>query len=224
MESISITGSKRKSLGKADAKAARKAGLVPCIVYGGKEEIHVQIDERQFSKLVYTPNQYIVNIDADGASYSTILKAIQFHPVTDKIVHVDFQELVGRPVKLTLPIITKGQAEGVLNGGRLRVVRRNVKVQGLPSAMPSIIELDISDLAIGKAIKIGDLDIPGVSFLADDGQIIVAVRMKRGALVELELESDEDEEGEEGVEGAEGEAAPAAEGGEAPAADLKPAE
>jgi large subunit ribosomal protein L25 len=224
MESISITGSKRKSLGKADAKAARKAGLVPCIVYGGKEEVHVQIDERQFSKLVYTPNQYIVNVDVDGTSYSAILKAIQFHPVSDRIVHVDFQELVGRPIKLTLPIITKGQAQGVLNGGRLRVVRRNVKVQGLPADMPSIIELDISDLAIGKAIKIGDLDIPGVSFLADDGQIIVAVRMKRGALVELELEGEEGEEGAEGAEGegAEGEAP--AEGGEAPAADAKPAE
>ncbi|MGB0916055.1 MAG: 50S ribosomal protein L25 [Flavobacteriales bacterium] len=207
MESISITGSKRKSLGKADAKAARKAGLVPCIVYGGKEETHIQIDERQFSKLVYTPNQYIVNLDIDGTTVSAILKAIQYHPLTDKIIHVDFQELVGRPVRLTLPILTKGQAKGVLNGGRLRIVRRNVKVQGLPKDMPSIISLDISDLAIGKAIKIGDLDIPGVTFLADDNQIIVAVRMKRGAMVEDEAED-------EGEEGAEGEAA---EGGEAPA-------
>ncbi|MGB0367886.1 MAG: 50S ribosomal protein L25 [Flavobacteriales bacterium] len=207
MESISITGSKRKSLGKADAKAARNAGLVPCIVYGGKEETHIQIDERQFSKLVYTPNQYIVNLDIDGTTVSAILKAIQYHPLTDKIIHVDFQELVGRPVRLTLPILTTGQAKGVLNGGRLRIVRRNVKVQGLPKDMPSIISLDISDLAIGKAIKIGDLDIPGVTFLADDNQIIVAVRMKRGAMVEDEAED-------EGEEGAEGEAA---EGGEAPA-------
>ena len=199
MESITITGSKRKSLGKADAKAARRAGLVPCIVYGGKEEVHVEIDERQFSKLVYTPTQYIVNLDIDGTTISTILKAIQFHPVTDRIVHIDFQELTGAPVKLTLPIITKGQAKGVLNGGRLRVVRRNVKVQGLPKDMPSIIELDISDLKIGKAIKIGDLTIPGVTFLADENQIIVAVRMKRGAMVE----DDDEEEGEEGAEGEE---------------------
>ena len=173
MESISITGSKRKSLGKADAKVARRAGLVPCIVYGGKEETHIQIDERLFKKLVYTPNQYIVNLDIDGTAISAILKAIQFHPVTDKIVHVDFQEITGRPVKITLPILTKGQSKGVLAGGRLRVVRRNVKVQGLPKDMPSIIELDIANLAIGKAIKIGDLDIPGVTFLADDNQIIV---------------------------------------------------
>lgn len=219
MESITITGSKRKSLGKADAKAARRAGLVPCIVYGGKEETHVQIDERQFNKLVYTPTQYIVNLDIDGTTVSTIMKAIQFHPVTDRIVHIDFQELVGNPVKLTLPILTKGQAKGVLSGGRLRVVRRNVKVQGLPKDMPSIIELDISDLAIGKAIKIGDLNIPGVTFLADENQIIVAVRMKRGAMVEDE---DEEGEGEEGAEGEGGEAA--AEGGEAPAAEAAPAE
>jgi large subunit ribosomal protein L25 len=203
MESISITGSKRKSLGKADAKVARRAGLVPCIVYGGKEETHIQIDERLFKKLVYTPNQYIVNLDIDGTSISAILKAIQFHPVTDRIVHVDFQEITGRQVKITLPILTKGQSKGVLAGGRLRIVRRNVKVQGLPKDMPSIIELDIADLAIGKSIKIGDLDIPGVTFLADDNQIIVAVRMKRGAMVEGEEAEGEEAEG----EAAEGEAA-----------------
>lgn len=212
MESITITGSKRKSLGKADAKAARRAGLVPCIVYGGKEEVHFEVDERKFSKLVYTPTQYIVNLEIDGTTVSTIMKAIQFHPVTDRIVHVDFQELIGNPVKLTLPILTKGQAKGVLNGGRLRVVRRNVKVQGLPKDMPSIIELDIADLAIGKAIKIGDLNLPGVTFLADENQIIVAVRMKRGAMVEDEDEEGEGEEGEEGAEGS-------AEGGDAPAAE-----
>ena len=211
MESITITGSKRKSLGKADAKAARNAGLVPCIVYGGKEEVHVEIDERQFNKLVYTPTQYIVNLDIDGTTVSTIMKAIQFHPLTDRIVHIDFQELVGNPVKLTLPILTKGQSKGVLAGGRLRVVRRNVKVQGLPKDMPSIIELDISDLRIGKSIKIGDLSIPGVTFLADPSQIIVAVRMKRGAMVEDEEET----EGAEGEEGAEA----SAEGGDAPAAE-----
>ena len=217
MESISITGSKRKSLGKADAKALRKEGLVPCIIYGGKEEVHVQIDERAFNKLVYTPNQYIVNLEIDGATISTILKDIQFHPLTDRIVHVDFQELAGRPIKTTLPIITSGQAKGVLNGGRLRKVRRDVKVIGLPKDMPSTIDIDISDLKIGKAIKIGDLNIPGVEFLADPNQIIVAVRMKRGAMVE-----DDDEEGEEGTDGEGGEAA--AEGGEAPAAEAAPAE
>jgi large subunit ribosomal protein L25 len=217
MESISITGSKRKSVGKADAKALRKEGLVPCIIYGGKEEVHIQIDERAFNKLVYTPNQYIVNLEIDGATISTILKDIQFHPLTDRIVHVDFQELAGRPIKTTLPIITTGQAKGVLNGGRLRKVRRDVKVIGLPKDMPSTIEIDISDLKIGKAIKIGDLSIPGVEFLADPNQIIVAVRMKRGAVVE-----DDDEE--EGEEGAEGEGAEAADGGEAPAAEAASAE
>jgi large subunit ribosomal protein L25 len=210
MESISITGSKRKSLGKADAKALRNEGLVPCIIYGGKEEVHVQIDERAFNQLIYTPNQYIVNVDVDGETYSTILKDIQYHPLTDRIVHVDFQELVGRPVKTTLPIITTGQARGVLNGGRLRKVRRDVKVLGKPEDMPSFIELDITNLRIGKAVKIGDLNVPGVEFLADPNQIVVAVRMKRGAMVDDE----DEEEGEEGAEGEGGEGAPAAEGGE----------
>lgn len=201
MESITITGSKRKSLGKADAKALRSEGLVPCIVYGGKENVHIQVDERQFNKVVYTPTQYIIHIDVDGTTVSTIMKDIQFHPLTDKIIHVDFQELAGRPIKTTLPILTVGQARGVLNGGRLRKVRRNVKVQGLPEDMPSYIEIDISDLRIGQAINIGDLDIPGLTFWADPNQIIVAVRTKRGALVEDEPEDAEDEEGEEGAEG-----------------------
>ena len=209
MESITITGSKRKSLGKADAKALRREGLVPCIIYGGKENVHVQIDERAFGKLIYTPYQYIVNLEVDGDTIPVVLKDVQYHPVSDKIVHVDFQQLAGRPVRMTLPILTKGQARGVLNGGRLRVVRRNVRVQGLPEDMPSFIELDITNLRIGKAIKIGDLSIPGVTFLAAPSQIIVAVRMKRGAVVE-----DEDET-EEVAEGAEA----AAEGGEAPAAE-----
>lgn len=209
MESITITGSKRKSLGKADAKALRNEGLVPCIIYGGKENVHVQIDERAFTKLIYTPYQYIVNLEVDGDTIPVVLKDVQYHPVSDKIIHVDFQQLAGRPVRMTLPILTKGQARGVLNGGRLRVVRRNVRVQGLPEDMPSFIELDITNLRIGKAIKIGDLNIPGVTFLAAPSQIIVAVRMKRGAVVE-----DEDET-EEGAEGAEA----AAEGGEAPAAE-----
>lgn len=202
MESLSIKGSKRKSLGKADAKALRNEGLVPCIIYGGKEEVHIQIDEREFNPVIYTPNQYILNVEVDGETYSTILKDIQYHPLTDRIVHADFQELVGRPVKTTLPIITVGQAVGVLNGGRLRKVRRDVKVQGLPKDMPSFIEIDIANLKIGKAIKIGDLEIPGVTFLADPNQIIVAVRMKRGALVD-----EEEDEGEEGAEGEEGEGA-----------------
>lgn len=192
MESISISGSKRKSLGKADAKAVRNAGLVPCIVYGGKEEVHVQIDERAFNKLVFTPDQYVVNLDVDGQAYSVVMKAIQYHPISDRIIHVDFQELSGRAVKMTLPILTKGQAKGVLSGGRLRVVRRNVKVQGLPENMPSTIELDITNLKIGKSIKIGDLKIPGITFLADDNQIIVAVSMKRGAIVEAEAEDAEE--------------------------------
>lgn len=203
MESISITGSKRKSLGKADAKAARLAGLVPCIVYGGKTEVSVEVDEREFIKVLNTPNQYIVKLDVDGTNYDVVLKAVQYHPVTDRIVHADFQELSGREVKMTLPILTKGQSKGVLAGGKLRVVRRNVKVQGLPEKMPSFIELDITNLRIGKAIKIGDLKFPGITFLADENQIIVAVRMKRGALMEgTEEEAEATAEGVEAEEAA----------------------
>ncbi|MFM1875879.1 MAG: hypothetical protein RL266_1616 [Bacteroidota bacterium] len=205
MESITITGSKRKSLGKADAKALRNEGLVPCIIYGGKQEVHVQIDERAFNKLIFTPDQHIVNLDVDGETYSAILKDIQYHPVSDKIVHADFQQLTGRPIKTTLTIQIKGQSRGVLAGGKLKVVMRDVKVQGLPENMPSSIELDITNLRIGKAIKVGELKIPGLTFLADPNQIIVAVRMKRGAVVEND--ADDTAESTEAVEASDASAA-----------------
>jgi large subunit ribosomal protein L25 len=191
MESISIKGSKRKSLGKADAKALRNEGLVPCIIYGGKENMHVQIDERAFKGVIYTPKKVIVDLDLGDESVKCILKDAQFHPISDKIVHVDFQQLTGRPVKTSLNINITGQSRGVQAGGKLKVVLRSVKVLGLPEELPSIIELDITNLRIGKAIKVGDLKIKGATFLDAANQIIVAVSMKRGAVMEADEEEEE---------------------------------
>ena len=192
MESISISGSVRKSLGKADAKVLRREGLVPCIIYGGTENIHFNLEERAFNKLIYTPNVYIVNLDIDGKTYAAIIKDVQFHPVTDKAVHVDFQQLhAGKPVSLSLPIRTVGVSRGVLNGGKLNQVLRRAKVFGVPAKMPDYIDIDISKLKIGGAVKVKDLKIADVTFKENPNQILVSVKAKRGAKIGDDADEEE---------------------------------
>ncbi len=193
MESISITGSVRKSLGKADAKVLRKEGLVPCIIYGGAENIHFQLDERAFNKLINTPQSYIVNVELDGKVYASIIKDVQFHPLSDRVIHVDFQLLApGKAVKLTLPIRTEGVSRGVLNGGKLQQVLRRAKVSGVPSELPDFITIDITKLRIGQSVKVKDVKIKGVTFMENENQILVAIKAKRGA--KLDDSGDDEEE------------------------------
>lgn len=202
MESISISGSVRKSLGKADAKVLRREGLVPCIIYGGEENIHFQVDERAFNKLINTPNAYIVKVDLDGKVYESIIKDVQFHPLTDRVIHVDFQLLIAnRPVKLTLPVRTEGVSPGVLNGGKLQQVLRRAKVSGVPANLPDFITINISKMKIGHSVKVKDLKIAEVTFLENENQILVSVKAKRGA--KLDDSADEAEDEAATVEGAE---------------------
>lgn len=204
MESISISGSVRKSLGKADAKVLRREGQVPCIIYGGAENIHFNLEERAFNKLINTPNVYIVNVELDGKTHASIIKDVQFHPLTDKVVHVDFQQLQdGKAVNLSLPIRTVGVSPGVLNGGKLNQVLRRAKVSGNPYDMPDYIDINISKLRIGRSIKVKDVKVKGVTFRENENQILVAIKAKRGAKVGDDAEED----------------APEAEGAEASSAD-----
>jgi len=202
MESISISGSVRKSLGKADAKVLRREGLVPCIIYGGEENIHFQVDERAFNKLINTPNAYIVKVELDGKVYESIIKDVQFHPLTDRVIHVDFQLLMAnRPVKLTLPVRTEGVSPGVLNGGKLQQVLRRAKVSGVPANLPDFITINIGKMKIGHSVKVKDVKIPGVTFLENENQILVSIKAKRGAKLD---DSDDEVEAEEApAEGAE---------------------
>jgi large subunit ribosomal protein L25 len=202
MESISISGSVRKSLGKADAKVLRREGLVPCIIYGGEENIHFQVDERAFNKLINTPNAYIVKVELNGEVYESIIKDVQFHPLTDRVVHVDFQLLLAnRAVKLTLPVRTEGVSPGVLNGGKLQQVLRRAKVSGVPANLPDFITINIGKMKIGHSVKVKDLKIAGVTFLENENQILVSIKAKRGA--KLDDSGDDLEAAEVPVEGAE---------------------
>ena len=207
MKSITIKGSQRESVGKVATKALRNAGMVPCVVYGGDKAVHFSAAELAFSKLVYTPNAHTVVIALDnGTTINAILQDIQFHPVTDKILHIDFYQLFSdKEVTMEIPVHLVGNAPGVMNGGSLRFPKRKLRVKGLPDNLPDFFNADISKLRIGSKLTITEIDDHGCTFLHPENTVVVQVRQSRNA---TEEEEDEDEEGvEEGAEAAEATAA-----------------
>ena len=202
MKALSLSGSSRENVGKKDAKALRKKGMVPAVVYGSKEQKHLYVKHSDFEKFVFTPNVYFIDLDVDGDKRRVIIQDYQQHPVTDNMQHVDFLELEDKkPVRMEVPVKLTGNAIGVINGGRLAKTFRRLRVQGLPGDIPDNVEIDISKLRIGMAVRVSDLN-ENVTFLHPQNQVVVAVKAARGA-VDDDLE--EDEEGEEGEEGADGE-------------------
>ena len=153
MKSVSISAEKRVNLGKKEAKSLRAAGKVPCVIYGGDSVQHISATEIAFNNLVYTPNVYAVAIDIEGAVVNALIKDIQFHPVTDRIIHIDFIELSpGKEVNTEIPVVIKGNAIGVRNGGKLRKTLRKISVRSTPENLPDAITLDISEMKIGEKI------------------------------------------------------------------------
>ena len=215
MKSITINGSKRESVGKKATKAIRNAGQVPCVLYGGDKPVHFSANELAFSKLVYTPNAHTVVIALkDDETYNAVLQDIQFHPVTDKILHIDFYQLFeDKEIALNIPVHLLGNSKGVKNGGVLRRNNRKLRVKALPVNLPDFIEVDIEPLKIGDKVYVGELPTEKFTFLHNDNIVVCQIKTARTAIVD---EVDEDEEGIEGEEGAEGtEAAKAPESGEA---------
>lgn len=195
MKSITIQGVKRENVGKKSTRALRNADQVPCVVYGGNETLHFSADEKSFRKLVYTPDAHTVNLElADGAKLSVILQDIQFHPVTDKIMHADFYQLHDdKPVTMDIPVRLTGRARGVIAGGVLQFVMRKVKVKALPSNLPDEILIDISPMRIGHKKYVESIRNDEYTIMHPDNSVIVAVRTSRTAVADDE----EDEEGSE---------------------------
>ncbi|WP_299333483.1 50S ribosomal protein L25/general stress protein Ctc [uncultured Psychroserpens sp.] len=214
MKSITINGSQRESVGKKATKALRNAGQVPCVLYGGDQNVHFSAPELAFSKLVYTPNAHTVVIALDnGETYDAVLQDIQFHPVTDRILHIDFYRLFeDKEIAMDIPVHIIGTSRGVLNGGVLRRNRRKLRVKALPKNLPDFLEADITPLKIGNKLYVTALEGEGYTLLHSDNTVVVQIKTARTAIVE---DDDEDEELEEGAEGT----AAATEGGDAPAAD-----
>ncbi len=189
MQSISIKGTKRESVGKKETKALRNADKVPCVIYGSGDTIHFSAEEKAFKNLVYTPNVYTATLDIDGTSYHAILQDIQFHPVTDKILHIDFYQLSDdKPVTMNIPVVLQGNSPGVIAGGSLRFTNRKLKVKALPANLPDTIDADISKLKIGDKLLISELANDKYTFMHPDNTVVVQVRTARAAVVVEEVE------------------------------------
>lgn len=200
MQSITIKGTKRESVGKKETKALRNADKVPCVIYGGGNTIHFSAEEKAFKKLVYTPNVYTASIDVDGEKFNTILQDIQFHPVSDKILHIDFYQLFDdKEIAMNIPVRLIGSSPGVMNGGNLRFTNRKLRIKALPMNLPDEIVADISNLKIGDKLFLNELTGDKFSFLHPENMVVVQVRMARAAVVEEEEEGTE-EGAEEGAE------------------------
>mgnify|MGYP001254715616 CR=1 FL=1 len=198
MKSVSISAEKRVDLGKKDAKALRLAGKVPCVIYGGKSNHHFSAAEIAFKNLVYTPNVHAVAIDIEGTIVNALIKEIQFHPVTDRIIHVDFIELIaGKAVNTNIPVMTTGNAIGVMNGGKLRKTLRKLSVRATPENLPDSITIDIKSMKIGDKVYVRDLDKEKYDILTSKNAVIVAVKTARNV-----IEEEEEEAASEGAEGA----------------------
>jgi large subunit ribosomal protein L25 len=194
MKSITIKGSKRESVGKVATKALRNAGMVPCVIYGGGKLVHFSSEELAFAKLVYTPKVYTATIIVDGEKIPTILKDIQFHPVTDKIIHADFYQLFDdKEITMRIPVNLIGTSPGVLNGGSLRFTNRKLKVRALPANLPDFVNADISALKIGNKLTVESLKTEGYTFIQSDNTVVVQVRTSRNAIIDAEAEGDASE-------------------------------
>ena len=183
MKTFDIKGSKRVAGGKKAVKALRKEGLVPCVIYGnGTEATSFAVEETQFRNLIFTPNIYIVNVEIDGKVQKAILKDLQFHPVSDELLHVDFLEVTDdKPVTIAIPISIEGNSEGVRAGGKLQVEMRKLIVKGLIKDLPDVLKIDITNLGLGKAMKVQDLTFDNLEVLNAKNAVVVSVRMTRAA-------------------------------------------
>jgi len=183
MKSILIKGSERESVGKSATKALRNAGMVPCVLYGGDNPVHFSAEEKAFKNLVYTPNAHTVEIDLENKKHNAILQDIQFHPVTDRILHIDFYQLNdAKEITLEIPVKIVGNSKGVLAGGVLRLNQRKLKVKALPKNLPDFIEADITELDMGNKLYVTELKAENYTLMHPDNTVVAQVRVSRAAM------------------------------------------
>ena len=215
MKEINVSGKKREDLGKKASKQYRKEGLVPCNIYGaaqadGKPEaLAFAAPMSELRKVVYTPHIYVINLNIDGESHTAILKELQFHPVTDALLHVDFYAVNDqKPITIGIPVKLVGLAQGVRDGGRMNLSIRKVNVTAPYQRIPEHLDIDVTNLKIGKSIKVGQLNFEGLEMATSKDVVVCSIKMTRAATMSTDTETAE--EGEAAAEGeGEGEAAPA---------------
>ena len=180
MKSVSISGSPRANVGKTDATALRNAKQVPCVLYGGKEQIHFAVFAADFKNLIYTPDVHTVDLEIAGKKYSAILQEAQYHKINDSLLHVDFLEIIkGKPITMNIPVKTTGTSPGVRNGGRLLKKLKTLRAKGLVEKMPDSISIAIDSMEIGDSVRVEDIKVDGVAFLNAPNITVVAVEVTR---------------------------------------------
>ena len=186
MKEINVSGQKRTDLGKKASKAIRKEGLVPCNIYGeakadGKPvAMAFTATMSELRKIVYTPHIYVINLDIDGEHHTAILKELQFHPVTDALLHVDFYEVhEDKPITIGVPVKLNGLAQGVRDGGRLSLIVRKVNVTAKYGDIPETLDIDVTNLTIGKSIKVGELNFPGLEMATSKDVVVCTIKATR---------------------------------------------
>lgn len=189
MKEINLSGKKRTEVGKKATKQMRKEGLVPCNMYGEKkgenglpEALSFAISAADLRKLVYTPHIYVVNLDIDGEAHKAVLKELQFHPVTDALLHVDFYEINEvKPITIGIPVKLNGLAQGVRDGGRINLSIRKINVTAPYQAIPEHLDIDVTNLRLGKSIKVGELSFEGLEIATPAEVIVCSVKTTRAS-------------------------------------------
>ena len=185
MKAVQLSGSLRANVGKVNAKAVREKGNVPCVIYGGKEQIHFEADIRAFKPVIFTTNAHIVEIDLGGKVYKTVLQEAQYHKINDKLIHADFLEIQdGKPVTANIPVLITGQSDGVKKGGKLVLKMRKLKARGIADKLPDAITIDITKLDIGDSIAVGDITVEGATLLNAKNVSVVSVVTTRAVAAE----------------------------------------
>jgi large subunit ribosomal protein L25 len=180
MKTVSMSGSLRANVGKKDAKMNRANGLVPCVIYGGKEEIHFTLEQKVLETIIFTPYTFLIDLDIDGKKLTATLQDVQYHPVSGNTLHADFLQVTqGKPIVVSLPIRVEGSSPGVLRGGKLIKKFRKLKVKGLSEHMPEEIVINISKMEIEDSLRISDIKIPHIEILEVMGNLVISVASTR---------------------------------------------
>lgn len=189
MKSIDVKGTARTETGKKAARNLRKSDLIPCNLYGEKRENGLPVAENftvsaaEVRNLIYTPDIHSVNLTIDGKEHKAIVKELQFHPVTDKLLHIDFYEITDKkPIVIAVPIKLNGLAEGVRAGGKLAASVRSLKVRAAYTQIPERLEIDVTNLGLGKTIKVADLNFEGLELVTPASVVVCQVKMTRSAM------------------------------------------
>ena len=180
MKTLAIQAVARAEYGKKATKSVRREGMIPCVLYGAGENVAFSIDEKAVKPLIYTPNSYIVEIDIDGKVEKAVLREVQFHPIREQILHIDFYRVQeGKPVAIAIPVRLTGTAEGVKVGGKLALSARKLIVKALAEQLPDEIVVDVTPLKVGQTIFVGDLQFENLQFVTPATTAVCAVRVTR---------------------------------------------